>query len=81
MSPAGLWVASLSEEERYAYFGGDYEKPADWNETWGDRINKVVFIGAGMEREEIVRTLDEALLTADEMDGNWRNLNDPLPKF
>ncbi|WP_028560519.1 GTP-binding protein [Paenibacillus pinihumi] len=82
LSPAGLWVSALSEEERFAYFGNDVPKPADWDEQWGDRVNKLVFIGVQMDREEIIRTLDETLLTDTEMvAGNWRELADPLPKF
>jgi G3E family GTPase len=81
LSPAGLWVAALTEEERFAYFGGEYEKTADWDDKWGDRVTKLVFIGVAMEREEIVRTLDSALLTPEEMAGNWRELNDPIPDF
>ncbi|MCM3701638.1 GTP-binding protein [Paenibacillus macerans] len=81
ISPAGLWVAALSEEERLAYFGGEFAKTPDWDEQWGDRVTKLVFIGVGLDKEKIARTLDEALLTADEMVSNWRTLNDPLPKF
>lgn len=81
LSPAGLWVAALSEEERLAYFGSEYPKTPDWDEVWGDRITKLVFIGVGLDRERITRSLDEALLTDAEMQGNWHELTDPLPKF
>ncbi|WP_053374480.1 GTP-binding protein [Paenibacillus sp. FJAT-27812] len=81
LSPAGLWVAALSEEERFAYFGGEYEKTADWDDKWGDRVTKLVFIGVDMDRDEIMRSLDSALLTPEEMAVNWRELNDPIPDF
>lgn len=81
LSPAGLWVAALSEEERLAYFGGEFVKTPDWDEQWGDRITKLVFIGVSLDRDKIIETLDEALLTEEEMAGNWRAFNDPLPKF
>ncbi len=81
LAPAGLWVAALSEEEREAYFGGEYEKPSDWNEEWGDRITKLVFIGIDMDRRAIAESLDEALLTEAEMSSDWRSLSDPLPDF
>lgn len=81
LSPAGLWVAALSEEERLAYFGDEFVKSPDWDEQWGDRVTKLVFIGVGLDREKITRTLDEALLTENEMASNWRALNDPLPKL
>ncbi|RRJ67175.1 GTP-binding protein [Paenibacillus oralis] len=54
---------------------------ADWDEWWGDRVTKLVFIGVGLDQEKITRSLDEALLTAEEMESNWRTLSDPLPKF
>ncbi|WP_010275255.1 GTP-binding protein [Paenibacillus senegalensis] len=81
LSPAGLWVAALSEEERYAYFGSDFPKSPDWDDEWGDRVTKLVFIGVGLDKESIISTLDEALLTPREMAGSWRTLKDPLPKF
>ncbi|SDD68822.1 GTPase, G3E family [Paenibacillus sp. UNCCL117] len=81
MSPAGLWIAALSEEEAFAYFGSEIPKSPDWDDQWGDRVTKLVFIGVGLDRERIERSLDEALLTPEEMNSNWRSLKDPLPKF
>lgn len=81
LGPAGLWVASLSEEERRAYFGDNYPKSPDWDEEWGDRVTKLVFIGVDLDKDAIVQSLDGALLTAEEMSGNWRSLPDPLPEF
>lgn len=81
IAPAGLWVAALSPEERQVYFGDDFVQPPDWDERWGDRVTKLVLIGIGLDRERISRSLDEALLTEEEMNGNWRSLKDPLPKL
>jgi G3E family GTPase len=81
LSPAGLWVASLSEDERRAYFGENQPKSPDWDDEWGDRVTKVVFIGIDLNKDVITRSLDGALLTAEEMSGNWRELPDPLPAF
>ena len=64
-----------------AYFGDEFAPSADWDDEWGDRVTKLVFIGVGMDRERIIRTLDEALLTPAEMVSNWRSLNDPLTRF
>lgn len=47
----------------------------------GDRVTKLVFIGIEMDRMGIAASLDEALLTPEEMDGNWRDLKDPIPNF
>lgn len=83
MSPAGLWVAALSDDERIAYFGSahDFPKSPDWDEDWGDRVIKLVFIGVGLDKEKITHSLDQTLLTPEEMKLNWRILFDPLPKF
>ncbi|WP_168121543.1 GTP-binding protein [Paenibacillus sp. HB172176] len=83
LSPAGLWVAALSAEERSTYFGSEHEFPKspDWDEEWGDRVTKLVFIGVGLDKEKIIRSLDKTLLTEAEMKSVWRSLNDPLPTF
>ncbi|MFK4301978.1 G3E family GTPase [Paenibacillus sp. RC254] len=75
---AGLWVSVLTEEERQYYLGEDFEKTPDWDEKYGDRVTKLVFIGIDMNREEIERTLDETLLTPEEMEQDWRKLPDPF---
>lgn len=81
LAPAGLWIAALSEQERNMYFEGEFPKSPDWDEQWGDRVTKLVFIGIGLDKEKISCSLDEALLTEAETSGNWNELKDPLPKF
>lgn len=52
-----------------------------WIEPYGDRMQEIVFIGIGMEREEIESSLNAALLTDEEYgigpDG-WQTFGDPL---
>ncbi|MEJ8302942.1 GTP-binding protein [Saccharibacillus sacchari] len=76
----GLWVSALTPEERAFYFGEgeSLENSPDWDEKWGDRVTKLVFIGIGMDREEIERSLDATLLTAEEMEGDWSKLPNPF---
>jgi len=81
MGPGGLWVAALTEEERIMYLGEDFTPETDWDDQWGDRVTKLVFIGIGLDQEKISSSLDEALLTEEEIKGNWNELNDPLPTF
>lgn len=81
LASAGIWVASLSEEERTFHFGDEQPHTPDWDDQWGDRVTKLVFIGIEMNRSEIEHKLDEALLTDEEMNSNWRKLVDPLPKL
>ncbi|MGR6543858.1 GTP-binding protein [Paenibacillus tundrae] len=81
LSPAGIWVGAMSEEERQLHFGDTLPAIPDWDDEWGDRVTKLVFIGIHMNRVEIERTLDETLLTEEEMHMNWRELKDPFPQW
>ncbi|OCT13513.1 cobalamin biosynthesis protein CobW [Paenibacillus pectinilyticus] len=77
--PAGYWVAALPDDERAAILAEDADQLMSWDDTYGDRINKVVFIGIEMNRAEIEGTLDTCLLTDAEMEGDWTQFEDHLP--
>ena len=34
-----------------------------WDDKWGDRKNELVFIGQDMDKEQIIKDLDDCLLT------------------
>lgn len=84
LDPIGTWWATepedtweLEEDERAALL-------ADWHPEWGDRAQKLVFIGIGLEERAIRTQLDEALLTDDEFAGgvaHWHGFRDPLPSW
>ncbi|MBA2871845.1 G3E family GTPase [Anoxybacillus calidus] len=78
---AGEWVAVYPEEERQQILKEDPELLAKWDETYGDRMTELVFIGIDMNREEMEASLDECLLTDEEMKQNWATFLDPLPEF
>ncbi len=77
--PAGYWAAALPETERQAAMDEDHVLAKHWDEAYGDRVNKVVFIGIDMDREQIVSTLDACLLTDEEMGQDWSGFPDDLP--
>lgn len=77
--PAGYWVATLSPEDREYYLAEEPELRRTWSPEFGDRINKVVFIGIGMDRDALTRSLDDCLLTDEEMKRNWKTFKDTLP--
>jgi G3E family GTPase len=77
--PAGHWIAALPEQERAELLQEDGELAEVWDAVHGDRINKVVFIGIDMDKEQIVSALDQCLLTEEEMKLDWSLFGDELP--
>ncbi|MGM0880200.1 MAG: GTP-binding protein [Bacillota bacterium] len=77
--PAGQWVAALSEAEREAVLEEEQELAASWHEEYGDRMNKVVFIGIEMDRQKLVDSLDSCLLSDEELKLDWSGFTDDFP--
>lgn len=57
----GQWVASLPEEEQKIIIAQNPVIKQDWDETYGDRLIKLVFIGQNMDKEKIMAELDKCL--------------------
>jgi G3E family GTPase len=77
--PAGYWAASLPKAERESILQDDPELARVWHEEYGDRINKVVFIGIEMNRATLVDSLDRCLLSDEEILLNWNEFQDDFP--
>ncbi|WP_302625494.1 GTP-binding protein [uncultured Eubacterium sp.] len=58
---AGQWVATAPRKVRQKMMKEDPTLVADWDEEVGDRMIKVVFIGHDMDKETIIKSLDECL--------------------
>lgn len=58
---AGQWYATMPEEELRLLKEQNPGLRADWDEQYGDRMQKLVFIGQHLDREEITKALDECL--------------------
>jgi G3E family GTPase len=78
---AGEWVASYSEEEQKQTLTEEPELLERWDETFGDRMTELVFIGIDLSKDEVETSLDGCLLTDEEMASDWSVLKDPLPAF
>ncbi|MFD0869078.1 Uncharacterized GTP-binding protein YjiA [Chlamydia abortus] len=77
--PAGYWVAALSEEERREILQEEAELARDWDPAYGDRVNKVVFIGIDMDKDKLIASLDRCLLSDEEMNEDWSDFPDEFP--
>lgn len=58
---SGKWFAAAPEKERNRLLKQYPDIAATWDDTYGDREIKLVFIGRDMDKKEIFRTLDECL--------------------
>ena len=58
---AGLWYATAPQEELVQLMQEDPSFMRDWDPEYGDRMVKIVFIGQNMDKEALVRELDNCL--------------------
>ncbi|MCI5580585.1 MAG: GTP-binding protein [Phocaeicola plebeius] len=61
LTEAGLWYATAPEEDLVQLMQQEPDMMRDWDEQYGDRMIKLVFIGQHMDKEQIIRDLDECL--------------------
>ncbi len=58
---AGKWVATAPRKVRAQMMKEDPTLVDDWDEKVGDRMIKVVIIGSDMDKDQIIKSLDECL--------------------
>lgn len=58
---AGQWYATMPAEQLQKYMAQNPGLQRDWDEQYGDRMQKLVFIGQNLDKEEIIRELDQCL--------------------
>lgn len=54
----GRWIAAFPEEDKKQILAMNPDIAKSWHPKYGDRVNKIVFIGRGMDKESIIRDLD-----------------------
>jgi len=54
----GKWIAAFPEAQRRQILAMNPDIAASWDKQYGDRTNKIVFIGHNMDKEEITKALD-----------------------
>ena len=58
---AGRWYATMPQEELEQFLDQNPRAAQDWDEYYGDRMQKLVFIGQHMNEEDIKLALDACL--------------------
>ena len=61
VTECGQWYATAPEEELKRFFETEPGLKRDWDPKYGDRMDKLVFIGRGMDKEAIISMLDKCL--------------------
>lgn len=61
LTESGLWFATASKDELRKMVEYNPDILRDWDEHYGDRMVKLVFIGQNLDKEQLTRDLDECL--------------------
>jgi len=81
---AGLFWRALPESDWPADQEAREGIMEKWQEPFGDMRQELVFIGQHLDKDEIIRRLDDCLLTVEQMaEGidNWMEMADPFPDW
>lgn len=57
----GKWIAAFPEYERKQILQMNPDIAEAWHPVYGDRVNKLVFIGRNMDKDAIIKTLDDCI--------------------
>ena len=61
LKDAGYWFATMPRDELMELMRRDAKLRRDWDPEYGDRMNKIVFIGQNLDREAIESLMDGCL--------------------
>ena len=59
---AGMWYATMPPDELAEMMARDAGLRRDWDDSYGDRMQKLVFIGQHLDSEALAKVLDECLV-------------------
>ncbi|MBP5319197.1 MAG: GTP-binding protein [Paludibacteraceae bacterium] len=62
LNNVGQWYATMPQDQLQRMLDRDENLRRDWDEQYGDRMQKLVFIGQRMDKAAIKKALDDCLL-------------------
>jgi G3E family GTPase len=62
ISKAGQWYATMPKDELDRLLAAEPGLRRDWDAKYGDRMQKIVFIGQHLDKKEITKALDACLV-------------------
>ncbi|SMF42924.1 GTP-binding protein [Pseudobacteriovorax antillogorgiicola] len=81
----GIWWAAVPPEKRPPESNQEFYSWLQkvWDDTFGDRRTRLVFIGQDLNKDHIRNCLDQALLTEKEINTpqSWKSFEDPFPPW
>ncbi len=61
MKDVGAWYATMPANELKVFLQRNPNIAKDWDEKYGDRMQKIVFIGQNLDKDYIRKELDQCL--------------------
>ena len=61
LSDGGEWFWAMPEDDIKELLANHEDIRKDWDEIYGDRMVKLVFIGKNMDKHKIIETLDNCI--------------------
>lgn len=65
IQPDGIWLAAASEKDREEAFADYPDLKDDWDDVYGDRVNRLVIIGQDLDKEGLTKDFNNALSAKD----------------
>ena len=63
IQPDGIWLAAATERDRQEAFAEYPDLAKDWDDVYGDRVNRLVIIGQKLDEEGMKAALSDAIVS------------------
>ncbi|UTH09291.1 GTP-binding protein [Macrococcoides canis] len=78
IKPITFWVDAMSASQKDEILSTRPEVLSEWDPEYGDRHTKFVIIGIDLDKEAIIKSLDDCLVKTNEIDADWTTFTSPF---